>query len=234
MKYKSILISVSILVIILIIFFLMNTKFNWINTDIIEKRAVSSFNEVLSALPENIKKDEQKGIVSLISPDNKAQFIWTNNDQDNIYDAMIAIDVKPFLEAGLDISKLTNVDGITIDNDVLLLGINISKENFEYKNNLNTIDSFKQIINMNRKNLNYHSNLDHFGINLGNGNVFEWAQSIEENDKDIVFAINPEPFENAGVNLNAIDGWVYANVKTMDEKGKTIEVPKLLKPFNIK
>jgi hypothetical protein len=51
-------------------------------------------------------------------------------------------------------------------------------------------------------------------------------------DKDAVFALNPEPFKNAGVNLEAVDGWAHAEVPVHVDGVSTL-VWKLLKPFNL-
>jgi hypothetical protein len=75
--------------------------------------------------------------------------------------------------------------------------------------------------------------MDHYGINLGDGNLFEWAKNLNTNDKDIVFVLNPEPFIKAGVDPNRIEGWIFAKVPVEDEKGRMIEVDKILKPFDL-
>lgn len=234
MKYKNILIVSSCLISILCIFFFFNTKLNWINTDIIEIKSIRSFNTVIKTVSNNVKQDNENGLYILTSPDQEAQLIWSNNYVENdIYNIMINLDLKPFVDAGLDITKINGVDGITvIDNSILISGTVENKN--EYKNGLNAIDSFEQILKNKRENLNYHSSLDHFGITVGNGNAFEWAQNINKNDKDIVFAINPEPFLNAGVNPDNINGWVYTKVKTMDNNGKNIEITRFLKVFDVK
>jgi F420-0:gamma-glutamyl ligase-like protein len=82
--------------------------------------------------------------------------------------------------------------------------------------------------------------MDHFNIDLGGGNLFEWAKDMEKmgdaggsQDKDIVFALNPEPFESAGVDLENVDGWAYAQVPVHVD-GVPAEVWKLLKPFDLR
>jgi copper chaperone CopZ len=82
--------------------------------------------------------------------------------------------------------------------------------------------------------IGYHGALDHYGVSLGDGNLFEWAKDMSANDKDIVFVLNPAPFIAAGVDPNKVDGWAFAKVTVDDENDKPIEVDKLLKPFNLK
>mgnify|MGYP003614764389 FL=1 len=75
--------------------------------------------------------------------------------------------------------------------------------------------------------------MDHFGIKLGNGNMFEWAQDTASNDKDIVFVLDPEFIGQYGADVANIEGWLYADVEVMDEDGKLVTVKKLLKPFDL-
>ena len=77
-------------------------------------------------------------------------------------------------------------------------------------------------------------------MKLGDGNMFEWAKDMLKNtatntdqDKDIVFVLNPEPLIAAGVDPAKVTGWVYAEVP-VEENGKTTQVYKFLKPFNLK
>ena len=63
--------------------------------------------------------------------------------------------------------------------------------------------------------------------------MFEWAQDIEKNDKDVVFVINPEMIAAYGADVTKIEGWVYADVEMMNDKGEKITEKKLLKPFDL-
>jgi hypothetical protein len=57
--------------------------------------------------------------------------------------------------------------------------------------------------------------MDHYGVNLANGNLFEWAKDMNTNDKDMVFVLNPEPFVSAGVKPDNIEGWVLPRFRWM-------------------
>jgi hypothetical protein len=81
--------------------------------------------------------------------------------------------------------------------------------------------------------IGYHAPLDHYGIGLGEGNMFEWAKDMAKNDKDLVFVLNPEPLIQAGVDPAKIEGWVFARVPVKDPSGKSIEVDKFLKPYDL-
>lgn len=117
------------------------------------------------------------------------------------------IDLSPFLAAGLDISLLPA--GFVEENGIL---------HFEAQ--------------YSRSILEYHSAMGHFNINFENKNAFEWAQDILANEKDIVFSLNPEPFQAAGVDVDHIAGWVLGEVE-MHENGKKVNEFRLLKAFDL-
>jgi hypothetical protein len=89
------------------------------------------------------------------------------------------------------------------------------------------------MVKLKRTAIGYHMAMDHYGVNLGDGNMFEWAKDMTVNDKDMVFVLNPLPFINAGVDPAGIAGWVLNKVTVDDENGRPIQVDKLLKPFNL-
>ena len=109
-----------------------------------------------------------------------------------------------------------------------------SDTSLTYDGEITPLASYEKLIDQKRELIGYHSSLGHFGIDLSGGNMFEWAKDNTANDKDMVFVLNPEVFEAAGVNLDAVEGWLHAEVKVMDAKGKMFGVYKLLKPFNLK
>ncbi|MCL2072248.1 MAG: hypothetical protein FWH07_08510, partial [Oscillospiraceae bacterium] len=72
-------------------------------------------------------------------------------------------------------------------------------------------------------------------IEFGNGDSFEWARDMTTNqtndtpqDKDIVFALNPQPLIDAGVDVENIEGWSYVTLQMMGES-----IPKLVKAFDL-
>ena len=111
--------------------------------------------------------------------------------------------------------------------------ITIGMKNNGYESSENANDAFEELVANNRDAIGYHAALDHYGVALGNGNMFEWAKDTSTNDKDIVFVLNPQPFIDAGVDVTQVEGWVFAKVETMED-GKKVEVDKLLKPYDLK
>jgi len=191
-------------------------------TDVVGKIAVTSFEAVLKSESDKITSDEANNAWSLTSPRGAP-------------DIMLEFDSKPFIDAGLDVSKLPT-DMYIYDNNTnkLMIRSELGNEKVNYNGEATPSDSFKKLVEAYRDNIGYHQALDHYGVALGNGNMFEWAKDMNTNDKDIVFVLNPQPFIDAGVDSGKVEGWVFAKVEVMNDKGKAIEVDKLLKPFDLK
>ncbi|GHU82106.1 hypothetical protein AGMMS50284_3420 [Clostridia bacterium] len=208
--------------------------------DIIGNGSQASFEEVLNIIPVQYSETEKTWFIT--APDGAAEFHWSRTSGTkkalsswvaHYYDAFIEFDPAPFIAAGLDTNKLP--DTILFLDNKLIVGTELELSESDNKDEeLTAIDSFRNIVKSNRERIGHHSAMDHFGIKLDNGNMFEWARDISTNDKDIVFVINPEPFIAAGTDPDKIEGWVYSKVEMMDENGNKIEEPKILKPFNLK
>lgn len=199
--------------------------------DVIGDQSIKSFDAVLNEVGDNVNEDTAFGGWSLESPDGDVRLVWSKDfSKTTSYDVYLELNAQPFLDAGLDTAKLP--EGMLVG-EKLILGTDLGNNGLTYNGDATPLASYKKIVELYRYNITYHAALDHFGIDLTNGNMFEWAKDMTTNDKDMVFALNPEVFINAGIDPNHIEGWVYAKVPTMDEKGKEIEVDKLLKPFDL-
>lgn len=200
-------------------------------SDVVGKVAKSSFKTLLAAIPDQVQEDEMNGGWSLNAPDETARFIWSKDySKSPIHDVMLEFDATPFINAGLDVNKLP--EGILFDNTIML-GTKLGADELKYSGEATPETSFNQIVKLYRDSIGYHEVLDHYGVDLGGGNKFEWAKDMSTNDKDIVFVVDPEIFIEAGVNPEQVESWVYATVEMKDSSGKEIEVQKFLKPFDI-
>jgi hypothetical protein len=208
------------------------------NLDVVGKQSVTSFDAVLQAIPAQVTADDTNGGWSLLAPGGTVRFIWSKDyAKSPLHDVMLELDAQPFVDAGLDASKLP-VNYATFDG-MLMVGTKLGNAEFQYSGVVTPLASYEQMVNNYRASINYHTALDHYGVMLGNGNMFEWAKDLTKNtvtgtdqDKDIVFVLNPEPLIAAGVDPAKVVGWVYTQV-SVEENGKTIQVYKFLKPLNI-
>lgn len=200
--------------------------------DVVGNKSISSFEEVLNTIPDNVQADSKKAGWVLKAPDGTAEFFLSSDfSKTSENDVLMRLDAQPFVDAGLDISKLP--EGM-IEGDTLLIGAELGNSSPDDAAEVTPLKAYEQLVYEYREKLSFHSELGHFGISVGDGNVFEWAKDMKENDKDMVFALNPQAFQEAGADIQQIDGWTYAQVDTMDENGKPIKIYKLLKPFNLK
>jgi hypothetical protein len=184
--------------------------------DVVQKDAVRAFGDVLGVLaPDNY----ETGAWRLTAPDGKARFVF---GEDSVG---MAVDAAPFTAAGLELSKLENAGEDSIIFSVPFDSVQASAPG--------ALGQFEADAGALRKYIGYHTALDHYNIDLGGGNMFEWAKDMPSNDKDVVFVLNPEPLIAAGVDPDAIDGWTLAKV-SVDIDGKATEVDKLLKAFDLK
>ncbi len=215
-------------------------------TDVVGKVAKTSFKAVLDASKDTVsfsKEDESWVLRSAAGDEVLFSTDFSRNaasgggmaDMDKP-DVEFAFDAAPFLAAGLDLAKLPAVDGIKyeIENGRFMLHFELGSDKFPADAAKSFEATFAEIVKTQRSRIVYHEKLDHYGIKLGDGNMFEWAKDMSKNDKDIVWVLNPAPFIAAGVDPAKVEGWVYAKVETKDDAGKTVFVDKLLKPFNLK
>jgi hypothetical protein len=214
-------------------------------TDVVAKVANTSFKAVTQASGDRVKWSQEDESWALASPAGD-EVLFSSDFSRNAGSGSMAdmdkpdvefiFDATPFVAAGLDIAKLPMVEGIKyeIEDGRLMYHFELGSDRFapDAKDSLEA--TFAQIVRTQRSRIGYHEKLDHYGIKLGNGNMFEWAKDMAKNDKDIVWVLNPEPFIAAGVDPAKIRGWAFAKVETKDDAGKTIFVDKLLKPFDLK
>jgi len=209
------------------------TAFSCSKLDVVGNDSVRAFNDLLQSAPQLVKEDSANNGWLLSAPDGGARFIWSKNfAESSRFDVMLEFDAAPFIAAGLDPSKLP--DYFTFRNGILTVGTKLGNESLSYKGEVTPLASYEQIVKLKRNSIGYHMQMDHYGISLGNGNMFEWAKNLATNDKDIVFVLDPAPFIAAGTDPANIAGWAFAKVTVDDENGKPVQVDKILKPFDLK
>jgi hypothetical protein len=185
------------------------------STDVVKREAQSSFEEILAV--DSVESSVMDGFAHIIITDGY-HFDLSLNPQSTDEDVIMAVMAMPFLDAGLDITKLPS--NMRIKDDMLLITFEEIKGSMTYdaKGQMNSL------LTNNRTLLGYHAELDHFGIALGD-HKFEWAKNMATNDKDVVFILSAEVLRLAGVNVEAVDGWLFTTMDGMDL---------LLKPIDLK
>lgn len=238
-KNTKIIVSVAVAAVVVAVILAVVFKSVGGNLDVVGSQSVTSLDVVLKTIPDQVKADEMNGGWSLSAPDGTARFIWSKDySKSPIHDVMLELDAKPFTDAGLDTTKLPA--NYAAYDGMLMVGTKLGTDALTYNAEATPLASYEQIVKKYRTSINYHTSLDHYGVKLGDGNMFEWAKDMLKNtatntdqDKDIVFVLNPEPLIAAGVDPAKVTGWAYLQVP-VEENGKTEQVYKFLKPFNLK
>lgn len=191
-------------------------------TDVVLKYSPGSLDAITKAFPDLVTVSGDYAVFTVDGVTSfKSSLDYKKTGKD---DMLFETPLKPFTDAGLDVTKLT--EGYKVDNDKFYLTTDYG-DGTGTKDNLT--DSVYDAIRKDRMLLTYHQELDHYGVKLDKGK-FEWAKDYLKNDKDIVFVIAAKPLAELGVNVQNIEGWVF---KTMqDESGNDIDV--LLKPYDLK
>jgi hypothetical protein len=208
------------------------TVFSCSKLDVVGNDSIRAFNDLLQNAPQLVSEDKANGGWSISAPDNSARFIWSQNISGHPpYNVMIEFVSAPFIAAGLNPALLPG--NFTVYKNTIAAGISFEPNQLQNMSDTTPLSMYEQIVKLKRNSIGYHGQLDHYGINLENGNMFEWAKNLTANDKDIVFVLNPDPFIAAGAAPAKIEGWAFAKVTVDDANGKPVQVDKILKSFNL-
>lgn len=231
-KYRKTIVAVAVALIAIAALIVTILEIAGGKIDVVAEQSIVSFENVLAAMPDGVSADAATGGWALAAPDGSARVLW---NADGAYGVILEWNAQPFLDAGLDVSKLP--PDYTAGDGTLSLGVKLDRG--QTANGTTPQESIRNLIQTDPAILNFHLSLDHFGLLMGGGNLFEWARDLATNtatgaaqDKDIVFVLNPEPLIAAGVDPKKVAGWVYAQVEVMQNR-TAVKVYKFLKPFNM-
>ncbi|MEI6874830.1 MAG: hypothetical protein WCL50_06835 [Spirochaetota bacterium] len=205
------------------------------STDVVARVANSSFGMAIEASKGRVSHADREGAWVLASTAGDEVGFSSDFSRPGP-DVTFSFDAAPFLAAGLDMARLSEGEGITarVEAGRLIMGFELGADRFAGDAGQSLAATMAEIVRTQRQRIGYHEKLDHYGIRLGGGNMFEWAKDPAKNDKDIVWALNPLPLIAAGVDPSKVAGWVFAKVESKDAKGKTVLEDKLLKPFDLR
>ena len=171
--------------------------------DVVQSQGRKSFVSIQKQFPEIEADSPGSDYVSLSS--DGSTFLLVSKDFARTMDGdlLISTPLKPFADAGLDVSRLTG--NLRAEEDRLYLAAEFNAATAEGSA---LSDLIFAAIASDRSSFSYHEELDHFGISLGEGK-FEWAKDYANNDKDIVFILSADPLSSAGVDVGNVEGWIF-------------------------
>lgn len=202
--------------------------------DTVEVYAVRSFDALLHAPGVEVARNDTAGAWVLTSPGGET-ITFGGDNASGSNELVITFDARPFLSAGLNASLLPA--GAQVEQDGasarIVMRYDQGAGTFSDGAVFQPLEALRALVHDHRMMLGYHTALGHFGLALGGGNMVEWAQDQQANDKDLVFVLNPETFADAGVDVANVQGWVLADVPVMDAQGRKSTARKLLRFYNL-
>ncbi len=203
-------------------------------TDLVAKVAVTSFDALTKAIPDQVSYDSAKEGWAVTGLDGRDRIILNKDFSSNQPDIALELDAAPFLDAGLDAEKLPK-DQYLYDASTgkITMPFEYGADKFGENAKKSTLDTFKQIVKTHRDIVGYHEEGDHYKISLGNGNLFAWAKDLSTNKTDIAFILNPGPWIKAGMDTGKIKEWIFVKMPVTDKDGKPAKVDVLMKGFDV-
>ena len=199
--------------------------------DVVNSHAIRTYEALLEAAPALAGQDAETGTWTLAAPDGSARLTLGALPAQ----ATLSWAAQPFLDAGLIVDQLP--DGYVLNGGEMQYGT-ASLQGTDAMA-ASPVAAMQAYLTAQPEALGYHAAMDHFGVAVGIAGKVEWAKALAQHsmtgakqDKDLVFALSPEPLIAAGVDPMAVQGWVYAQVEVM-EMGTTRLVYQFLKPFDI-
>lgn len=185
------------------------------DTDVVRKFSRESFEDIAENYPAVIGQTDTGYTVS---SDGKTMLRISADFSAGTDDIVVITPLAPFINAGLDVSRLG--DGLGADDESLYMTTDFGSKSGKADT---AADALFAAVDADRSVLSYHEELDHYVIALAAGK-FEFAKDHRTNDKDLVFILNADLLAEAGVDANAVEGWIFAEMDGMQL---------LLKPFEL-
>ncbi|HPK15020.1 MAG: hypothetical protein BWY35_00659 [Firmicutes bacterium ADurb.Bin248] len=191
--------------------------------DVVASYGRASLGELLAAHPALLVRDETDPYMRLSADGETYLLVSRDFGASGDEDILIQTPLQPFLDAGLDESKLP--EGYRADGALFFVcadyGVGTGAR-ADFADALFEAPAYDPGL------LTYHGALDHFGVALSHGK-FEWAKDEAKNDKDIVFVLDAARLRGLGADAANVAGWTLVTMQ--DEKGGDFDV--LIKAYDL-
>lgn len=199
------------------------------STDVVLRYALDSF----SAISSKLLFTPAKNSMPMRIEARDGAYIEIAKDFSSGTDVKLSFNAQPFLDAGLNPNLLSNVGGgrWSVEEGRLYASIEISQKGVMV-NNDDATAYISLIAKQDRTRLAYHSAGRHYGIFLAPEVSFEWASNWEQNDKDLVFVLDPGFLRSVGVDPSKVLGWSLALIPMEEKDGTMTETEKLVHAYD--
>jgi len=217
--------------------------------DLIGRGSVEAFERVLYAgerltgLDVVVSDSEWSHIIYM--PDNITTFGWSR-EPEGYFSLSMAFDGAPFVEAGLNTNELPSdivamlmpslIEGSApIFTIIVSTGLDDITSEYKGKGEGTSIAAFEQVLYHHPEIIGYHDAGHHYMLHFGDtGNMLMFARDVTTQAAGMMFMLNPQPFIDAGADVNNIDGWAYGPRETMNSRGQTVTEYFLVKTFDLR
>jgi hypothetical protein len=167
------------------------------------------------------------------------KFEWTKDTSANVIDFAMVIKAEPFIEAGLDTSKLNDSNYVykeaAVEDGKQIPELLIHPYNIDDKKETSqgSEDAMRRLLKRDNDLVEYHKDLQHYRLYLDGGFEVQWTEKLGLNNADMSFVIEADSLVKAGLDVTKLDGsgWIYKEAEK-DDMGN--HPNRLVKIYDIK
>lgn len=198
-----------------------------------------AFNDLVNAFPENKGFHSELQHWGFKMPSGE-KFEWSKDMSANKADFAMVLLADPLVKAGLDIDKLDKTEwlyepagkddtGVDLPNR-LIKPYNVSDKK-EASNG--SEDSMRRLLKSDTNIIQYHKELKHYRLMLGDNEV-QWTEKLDINNADMIFVLKAEPLVKAGLDINKLNGsgWLFKEA-SKDNMGMGENPDQIIKIFDL-
>lgn len=168
------------------------------------------------------------------------KFEWSRDMSANKADFAMVMLADPFIKAGLDVKQLNDEwifkpagkeEGEEFPN-LLIKPYNVSDKKSTASG---SEESMRKLLQEDSKLIEYHKDLQHYRLKLGEGFEVQWTEKLGLNDADMIFILKAEPLVKAGLDVKKLEGsgWIFREA-SKDNMGMGANPDQLVKIYKLK
>lgn len=200
--------------------------------------ALTAINSIVSANKDKLGFHKALNHWGLALP-GEDKFEWSKDTSSNVADYAMVIKAEPFINAGLDTTKLNSdwlFNEAADENGTLVPARVIHPFDISDKKETSqgSEDAFRRLLKQKPDVVLYHSELQHYRLMLDDGFEVQWTEKLGLNDADMIFVIAADPLIEAGLDITKLQdsGWIFKE-KGTDPTGMGENPNQLIKIYKL-